>query len=224
VRVVRHAERGQALVETAISIGGFLLVLYAIIWVAQTAVVAGRLQLGVRYGSVMTSEISPYVDYSLYATYNSVASPSMPAYACTAPPVGILNDSAPLPAPPSAPFWQPPSASVVSACTMTLGTYSQYALARPFLIEQTQQSFSAAEPVPHYLAGALGASTSMASSARYFRTPDLATVAYCFPSLATTVHRSLAHDDASVAAEAAPTPVPAQPPAGGTALNAACQS
>ena len=223
MRRVKHAERGQALVETAIAIGAFLLVLYSIMWVAQTAVIAGRLQMGVRYGSVVTAEISPYVDYSLYAMYNSVASPSQPAYTCTAPPTGVLSDSAPLPSPTSAPFWQPPSATVNAGCTMTLGTYSQYALNRPFLIEQTVQSFSAAEPTPRFLSSALGASTSMTASARFFRTPDIATVSYCFPALATAVHRSLVHDDASVAAEAAPTPIPAQPASNATALSAQCQ-
>jgi hypothetical protein len=221
--VVRHAERGQALVETTIAIGGFLLALYAIIWVAQTAVIAGRLQLGVRYGSVITSEISPYVDYSLYAVYNSVGSPSLPAYTCTPAPAGILSGTQPLPGPTAAPFWQPTASSVSAACTMTLGTYSQYTLNRPFLIEQSQQTFSASQPVPHYLAAALGASTAMSASARAFRTPDVATVAYCFPALATAVHRSLVHDDASVSGEAAPTPIPAQPAGNGTALSEQCQ-
>jgi hypothetical protein len=223
VRVVRHAERGQALVETTIGIGGFLLVLYAVIWVAQSAVVAGRLQMGVRYGSVVTAEVSPYVDYSLYAVYNSVAQPAQPAYTCTAPPSGILSDSAPLPGPASAPFWQPAASSIASACTMTLGTYSQYALNRPFLIEQTQQLFSASESVPQYLSATLGATTGLSASARYFRTPDLATVSYCFPAVATDVERSLSHNDAAVAAEAAPTPIPAQPASNAVALNTACQ-
>ena len=223
MRVVREGERGQALVETAISIGAFMAVLFAVIWVAQTAVIKGRLQLGVRYGAAVTSEINPYVDYSLYAVYKSVANPALPSYSCTAPPVGILAQTAPLTGPRSPAFWQPPVASISSSCRTTFGTYSGYAFVRPFLIEQTAQTFSAVQPAPSYLHAALGASSSLSATARYFRTPDIATVSYCFPDVSTAVRRSLAHDDASVAAEPAPTPIPAIPPSVQVPLSAACQ-
>ena len=115
--------RGQALLETVIFLPLTLLTLWAVIWVAQYGVMSERVQSAVRYSGLVSNQINPYVEYSLYVLYNSLGPVSsnapIPASTCNAPTTDALTNSGTYPGPTTAPFWMatpiPPSVTCSAA-------------------------------------------------------------------------------------------------------------
>src|ERR1700676_5424184 len=100
--------RGQALVETAVALPIFLLVMFGVVWALQTGVLGERVEMVARYGGMVSAEINPYQQYSLYAAYSAAAGVALPA-TCATPPPDLIQNGAPLAAPaaPTLAFWQP---------------------------------------------------------------------------------------------------------------------
>ena len=75
---VRGAQRGQAIVETALFMPIMLLLILSIVYLSQAGVAQERGQAAVRYGSL----VSPVQNYSLpavYAAYDAgLSSPILP--------------------------------------------------------------------------------------------------------------------------------------------------
>ena len=69
------AQRGTAMIESAIFLPLFLLVLFGIIWAVQSSVQSERVQIAVRYDGFVSNEAAPYVGYSLYGLYLAAAAP-----------------------------------------------------------------------------------------------------------------------------------------------------
>ena len=64
-----RSDRGQALMETAISLPLFILAMYGLFWSIRMSTLGERLQLGTRYGGTVSALSDPYDSYSLYAMY-----------------------------------------------------------------------------------------------------------------------------------------------------------
>lgn len=97
--------RGQALVETAIMLPLVLLALFAVIYFCNLGIVSERVQLTARYGALNLFSTSSGPAYSAGNLYNATTLSKV----CPAPPATMVYNGAPLPAPTSAPFWNPAS-------------------------------------------------------------------------------------------------------------------
>src|SRR5271156_821347 len=69
---MKRFPRGQALTETTIALPLFLMGLFGIMWAVREGAMSERVQMGVRYGGVVTQLANPYADYSLYAMYATI--------------------------------------------------------------------------------------------------------------------------------------------------------
>ncbi len=212
--------RGQALIESTIFLPLFLFVLFGVIWAAKTGVLNERVQLAVRYSGLVSDQVSPYTQYSLYTVYNNLAGNALVPDPCTPPLPAMLSGGGPLPVPSSAPFWQPDSNSATVSCAQSLNVYSASAFTRSAIVMQTNSSISATSAVPQYLGDTLGAAALLSANTNFFKAPDLASDARCFPDVGTAVANSLypKNDTTSVAVSTAPlappfdaTPVAANP-------------
>jgi hypothetical protein len=64
---MKRFPRGQALTETTIALPLFLMGLFGVMWAVREGAMSERVQMGVRYGGVVTQLSNPYASYSLYA-------------------------------------------------------------------------------------------------------------------------------------------------------------
>ena len=186
-------ERGQALLETVIFLPLTLLTLWAVIWVAQYGVMSERVQSAVRYSGLISNQINPYVEYSLYVLYNSLGPVSsnapIPASTCNVPTTDALTNSGTYPGPTTAPFWMatpiPPSVtcSAPQSQVAAFTGLNQTALAlsnTPIVQAQTI--------VPLYLSAAMQfgnviSQPNMPSNAslNFMKPADMSTLMTCHP-------------------------------------------
>jgi len=181
---VRPAERGQALFETTIFLPIFLLGLFGLVWAVRQGALAERVQLGVRYGGVLSTLANPYDSYSLYALYATIdghpptgpVTPGSPA-PCVAPSLPEVTSG-------RASFWAPgapPQGNCIGAAT-TLSSPEPYS--QPILIQANFNWIAAQAPVAGYLAagvfaGGGGAPPGVAAQQNFFRSPDVGTLVQC---------------------------------------------
>ncbi|MDQ2866629.1 MAG: pilus assembly protein [Candidatus Eremiobacteraeota bacterium] len=216
-RIRRHANRGQAFVETVIFLPVFLIILFGVIWIVQTTVVNERLQSAVRYSGLVSNETSPYSAYSLYSLYENVEYPnSIPkGPQCVAPMTGILSNSAPFPGPTSPPFWQPFTTGTPT-CTPGYTTMTGSNFTQPAIFDHTVSQISATTRVPSYLssgAHALPQSQPLVATQKFFSAPDMGTMFACYSSVTQLVAASLEHQSGStVSAPAMINPGGSGPP------------
>ena len=184
--------RGQALIETAIALPVFLLVMFGVIWALQTGVLGERVQMVARYGGMVSSEISPYQQYSLYAAYAAAAGSPL-TNVCATPPPALLQDGAPLAAPATGtlPFWQPSAntGTATTTCGKTLANGG--GLSAPMLLGRSQIQVNAASDVPAMLQPLSGALTNRGAVLNAFQSPDMATLVGCYGELQTAFERSV---------------------------------
>jgi hypothetical protein len=225
-----HRQRGQAMVETAVFLPLFLLVLFGVIWTVQSSVMSERSQISVRFSGLISDEANPYQQYSLGALYDGL--PGIAAsevYACASPgPDALQNDPATgiFPGPKSPTFFQPISGTTVGSCTQGPAHLTGGALASPQLFVHTQSTVSTQVPVPSFLQGTLGSMTQfLSASQNYFDGPDVQTLLTCYndgqtDDLGTVVMESLTHY--TLDAASAPTPLPDTPVTTPLALSGSC--
>ncbi len=213
--------RGQALIETAIALPLFLLAMFGVIWALQTGVLGERVQLVARYGGMVSAEINPYQQYSLYAAYQAAAGSPLPT-TCATPPPALVSDGAPLVAPATGtlPFWQPStgSASTSMTCGRTLTTGS--GLSAPMLLGNAKISVNAASDAPTALQPLIGAQQQRGATLTGFESPDMAIMIGCYSELQNAFEHSVnpATDPTS---PSVPQPI-AQYDSGPLALSGSC--
>ena len=183
--MIARGSRGQALIEMAIALPVFLLAMFGVVWALQTGVLGERIQLVARYGGMVSAQINPYQQYSLYAMYSAAANNAAPV-ACTAPPSDLLANAGPLasPAPTAPPFWQPTTGSTQSSTTCTR-TYSTAAgLTTPKVFGSANVTVAATNDVPGFLQPFVGKTMPWSATMNQMRSPDMAALAACYPDLA----------------------------------------
>jgi hypothetical protein len=183
-RILTVRSRGQALVETALALPVFLLIMFGVMWAMQTGVLGERVELVARYGGMVSAEINPYQQYSLYAAYSAAAGAPL-ATSCTAPPSGLLGDAAPLAAPatPTLPFWQPAANTAAAAVTCSKTLASSAALSAPMMLGHASITVNASTDVPNTLQAVAGAQTQRGATLNEFQSPDMATLVGCYGEL-----------------------------------------
>ncbi len=227
---MRHAQRGQALVETVIALPLFLLAMFAMIWAVQSSVLAERVQLGVRYAGVIGSKSQPYLDYSLYTVYGNLNGLSQVAtQPCFAPTSDVLLGHGPYLDPAgkaTAPFWQPAAGTTNGTCNgpsnPNLVAITDSNLSKTALLLHDASSLSTALNVPGYLSGALGSTTRLSASQNFFRSADLGDMIHCYAAVGAAVSASLTPANDTTSPLTAPAPLPAVPDQTVLAPVAAC--
>jgi hypothetical protein len=208
----KHAQRGQALMETALFLPLFLLILFGMMWAAQFSVVNERAQTAVRYSGLISNESSPFDGFSLYAIYNNVGSYSQAAStACaTPPPDAFTNDptNGAFPGPLAAPFWQPLSGTTTATCTPGRVPITDGSLTVPMLLVNTDSTTSTTKQTATNLPSAISGlqQTTLTASQNFVNTPDIASIMQCYPELSTAVSNSIVGETAP---STSPTATPA---------------
>ncbi len=184
--------RGQALIETALILPLFLLVLYGVIWIVRAGVVNERVQIAVRYSGLVSNEVSPYVQYSMYALYNNLEGiGSPPTLACVPPTTDALTNSGAFPGPITSAFWQPSGGST-PACSSGETSLQPSGVAQPEIFNYTQSQIASSTPIDGVLFNALGhALQSVSASQNYLDAPGLGIVLKCLPDIDDAVSASL---------------------------------
>ncbi|MDQ2908826.1 MAG: pilus assembly protein, partial [Candidatus Eremiobacteraeota bacterium] len=178
--LTRHSHaRGQALLETALFMPLFLLGLFGVMLAAKQGALTEKVQLGIRYGGVISSLEQPYLSYSAYSMYATLdGSPSTNPNKCS----GVASSADSDLTVGRATFWQPISGSVTPTC---LGGISLVAgQTQNILLEDSYIGLTAQVPADGYLsANALGGSTTETASAaeNFIRSPDAGTLLSCTP-------------------------------------------
>ncbi len=226
----RQRQRGQAMVETALFLPLFLLILFGVIWVVQSSVMSERAQIAVRFSGLVSDEANPYEQYSIGALYDGLPGIA-PAevYSCASPgPDALQNDpsSGVFPGPKSPPFFQPISGTTVGTCAQGPTHLTGGNMATPQLFVHTDSDISTQVPVPGFLQHTLGALTQyLSASQNYFDGPDVQTLLACYydgstDDLGTVVTDSLRNQDLNVVTAA--TPLPDTPNTAPLTLNSSC--
>lgn len=109
MRALARGSRGQSLIETVVILPIVILLLFGIVYFSNVGTIAERTQIGVRYGALVAfaGSASPG-PYSAQAIYSSQEAPGS---TCGKPPTSVLYHAPPFPAPTSAPYWNPASAT-----------------------------------------------------------------------------------------------------------------
>ncbi|HEV3152333.1 MAG TPA: TadE family protein [Candidatus Baltobacteraceae bacterium] len=194
------------MVESAIFMPLFLLILFGIIWAVQSSVQSERVQIAVRYGGLVSNEAAPYVGYSLYGLYLAAASPAVNT-SCSSPTTDALTDSGAFPGPTSAPFWSPEANKTSGSCTKGAAVLSGGNLSSSLVFLSTQSSITTQVLVPTLLQPTLKtANQNLSASQTFFDTPDLGTLMKCYSDLDSAVTQSLTNATLNVTAAATPLP------------------
>jgi hypothetical protein len=212
----KEGERGQAMIETAIFLPLFLLVMYGVWWVIQTTVLSERAQVAVRYSALVSNQADPYEQFSLYELYKNAGALQPVSATCIAPDNSAFTNSGAFPGPVTPSFWQP--TSTTGLCTPATSSIS--GAGANVLFRSTQATVSATQAVPPLVSAAIGGNTDTVQAQETFvNTPDITTVMNCFPTFTSAITDSL-DDNAPKGAAGIPAPLPlVNPPA---ALASTC--
>lgn len=229
--MTHRISRGQALTETALFMPITLLVLWGIIWAAQYGVLSERVQSAIRYSGLISNQIDPFTQYSMYVLYNSLSAPStspLPTQTCNAPTTDALSNSGSYPGPTSGPFWTATSAPATLSCTG--GTTSQTAvysgLTQTAIAISNHPQVQAQVSVPNYLQAFFGNAASLpaAGSTNFIRPADMSTMLNCHSGMQAVLLPSLQPTPAaqpSTDALPSPTAIP-EPMPSPSAIPVSC--
>lgn len=205
MQIVLLRSRGQALIETAIALPVFLLAMFGVVWALQSGVLGERIETVARYGGMVSAEINPYEQYSLYALYSAASGAAAPV-ACTTPAPALLSEEGPLasPAPSAAAFWQPTAGSTTTRATCTRTYSNAVGLTTPKIFGSAKVSVDATSDVPGYLQPFVGGTIPWNATMNQLRSPDMAALTACYPALGNAFRASVTP----------PIPAPQAPPIG----------
>jgi len=219
-RMQYASQRGQALLETAVILPVFLLLLYGLLWIVTSGVVNERVQVAVRYSGMVSNENSPYVNYSLYALYNNLSGMTPPAKApCVAPNTDALLNNGDFPGPDTPSFWQPKGATN-GTCRPGTASLIGGGLVQGQVFTHTLSQISTKTQITGLAASAVGSSLqNVQASQNYLDAPDVGTILNCYGELGTAVSASL---NATSMGPALTAPLPDLNPTGALALSGRC--
>jgi len=204
--VARHAQRGQALIETVIVLPIFLLALFGMLWAVQIAVQSERVQSAIRYTWSISQRTNPYGSFSFYSMYSQLGVTSVPTVPCTTPLVDPLSDAQRTYTSTASPPFFSPLATPTPGCLVT-GYLFYYGAngttggsGQDVLVSVQEPTITSTVAVPTALASTIGSIFSTASTAFVYQQIGLNVLLACYPGLNTLVNKSLDKDtDTSIA-------------------------
>ncbi len=197
---MRNGERGQAVLETAIFLPLFIVLLFGVIWVAPAAVQYERTASAVRYAGLISQRNGQYSNLSSYAIYAELASPTLPNIACTTPSTDPLSDAAPTytsskTVTASQPFWSPLNTS--SATCLYAGYWGIAAggtwLENDMILSTQEPAVYSRLAIPSALSHVIpGGTTFITSTAQWFYKPvGIDAILACYPGFEKLVSSGL---------------------------------
>ncbi len=176
---VNHSQRGQTMVELAVSLPIALFCLFAIIYMGRFGVVSERAELALRYGGVTAFQTS--FTYSLANMYANVATPQNTPAPCPTPPTTELTGGGPMPGPSPAPFWQPDTDTVKpsSSCTLSVQSLGGAQFLATHYVATTTVNVIAGIDVPSYLRALLGNAATVNTTAQFAHSAFPGLILYC---------------------------------------------
>jgi hypothetical protein len=222
--MIRYS-RAQAIAESVVFIPLALFALFAVMWAAQYGVQSERVESAIRYSGLVSNQIDPYQQYSLYVMYNSLqpdeANPPapLPAQTCLAPTTDALTNSNTYPGPTMAPFWLNSPAPATVECvnpnasgpptSTTQSTEGSFVagLTDPNVVLSNAPYLSLSVTVPSFLQPLLGASLSSTGEINFMKPADMGTTLRCFPGLQQSVAYGVAPTPQTTSPAATPSPI-----------------
>ena len=183
-----HAQRGQAMLETAVFLPVALIVLFAILYFARYGVLEERAQSAVRYAAQISYE-SPST-YSAANIYAGIAANGVPAPSCAS---SVASDTVNVlqgVAAGSSGFWKPDT-TPVATCAVTTASFGGASWAAFHYFTVTQHTVTASLAVPSSIAAAIGSTGSVSASLGYLHTDPPSMIMYCVNGLGATVAAAL---------------------------------
>jgi Flp pilus assembly protein TadG len=178
---MRHRERGQALIETAIFLPVALLVLFGMLYFGRYGVLAERVQAASRYGALVAFDSSSA--YSAGDIYAAIASGGITPKVCpsTIVPstIAAVSEQTPGATASPSPYWQPDTPATAT-CAQSTVSFGGASWASYHTLTVTKQSVSASIVPPPFLGSLVGGSlvTATASFA-YVRSDPPDVIMYC---------------------------------------------
>jgi Flp pilus assembly protein TadG len=188
--LVKHAQRGQALVETMVFLPVALVVLFAILYFARFGVLEERAQSAVRYAALMSYE-SPS-EYSAAGIYATVAANAPLATTCLP---SVVTDTVTAlsgtgPSGSAQPFWKPDHPAT-AVCTVSTANFGGAVWAAYHYVTVTKHSVTASMDVPAYVTSVLGVTGTVTASLAYAHADPPSTIIYCVSNTADAVAAGL---------------------------------
>ncbi|MFN2528907.1 MAG: TadE/TadG family type IV pilus assembly protein [Candidatus Baltobacteraceae bacterium] len=189
---MKHGQRGQALVETAIFLPVVLLILFGIVYFSRLGVLSERVQSAVRYGTLISFNSAQV--YSGADIYNglSSASPSAlcPPAVATDTSQAVTHANAPSGSASPVPFWRPDVAASATCSVSTISfTGPPYQSVHIFTV--TRDSAIAGVAVSPYLQSFLGTTNNAGATLGYMHSDPPSVILYCLGSLGSAVATAL---------------------------------
>lgn len=185
-----HAQRGQALVETAIFLPIALVLMFAVLYFARFGVLEERAQSAVRYGATVSYDGSAV--YSAAQLYTTIAANAAPTGLC---PAAVSTDtlstfngsrSGSL----AQGFWKTDS-TPAATCSVTTTGFTASATDAFRYLSITNHQLTGTITLPSYLGGALNANGGISASLGYVHTASPALIMYCTSHVGASVTAAL---------------------------------
>lgn len=193
----RHLLRGQALVESAITLPLLILALLLMIAVVRVAVIYERSLLGIRIAGTITNDQNPYRAFSFDTAYQSYDNFYNAAtnddLACTAPQPQTLTYGGLFSNVPNVPMYSALSTPTTS-CTAKRVTIQKLSVgaSAPLVLNQIDYSMNvSALGFPSFLGMLAPQAMTLSATAHFFAVPSLETLVQCNPALGVPLKASV---------------------------------
>jgi hypothetical protein len=185
-----HAQRGQALVETAIFLPIALVLMFAVLYFARFGVLEERAQSAVRYGATVSYDGS--ATYSAAQLYSTIAANAAPSGLC---PVAVATDTVSTfngsrSGTAAQGFWKTDSVPAAT-CTVTTTGFAASATDAFRYLSITNHKLTGTLTLPAYLNGMLNANGAVSASLGYVHTASPALIMYCTSHVGASVTAAL---------------------------------
>jgi hypothetical protein len=185
-----HAQRGQAMVETAIFLPVSLLILFAILYFARYGVLEERAQSAVRYGAMVSYETAArYRAADIYATLAANAAPSGLCPSAVAVDSGAVLNGGQSGAPAQG-YFKPDTAAFATCTVTTVG----FAAAGPDAYRYftvTRHTAGGSLSIPPYLSALANATGGVSASLGFVHTDPPGIIMYCTAHVGAAVSAAL---------------------------------
>ncbi|HEY0382348.1 MAG TPA: TadE/TadG family type IV pilus assembly protein [Candidatus Elarobacter sp.] len=184
------AQRGQALIETALCLPLALLILFAILYFGRFGVLEERAQSAVRYGATVSYETpARYRAADIYATLAANAAPSG---VC---PSGVADDGVSVlvggqSGAPAQGYFKPDSATA-STCSVTTAGFAGTATDAYHYFTVTRHAVGGNVAIPSYLTALLGANGAVSASLGFVHADPPGIIMYCTAHVGAAVAAAL---------------------------------